>query len=138
MPPRFKVPEQNRAHARAMRRNLTDAELKLWHELRAHRLMGLSFRRQYPIGHYIVDFACPAKRLIVEVDGARHADDAAIEYDRQRTRALEADGWTIVRFYNHEVMIDADGICQHIVTLAGLAAPDNAMPTPFATKEPTS
>ena len=121
-----------------MRRNLTDAELKLWNELRAHRLMGLGFRRQYPIGHYIVDFACPSKRLIVEVDGSQHSDDAAIAYDRQRTGKLEADGWTIVRFYNHEVMNDADGICQHIVTLAGLAAPANAMPTPFPTQEPTS
>jgi very-short-patch-repair endonuclease len=138
MPPRFKVPEQNRAHARAMRRNLTDAELRLWHELRAHRLMGLSFRRQYPIGHYIVDFACPSKRLIVEADGALHSDDAAIEYDSQRTRALEADGWTVLRFFNHDILKDVDAVCQHIVTAAGLAVPDNAMPTPFATLEHTS
>ncbi len=138
MPPRFKVPEQNRAHARAMRRNLTDAELKLWHELRAHRLMGLSFRRQYPIGHYIVDFACPSKRLIVELDGSQHADDDAIAYDKQRTRALEADGWTVLRFWNDDVLKSIDAVCQHIVTVSGLAAPDNAMPTPFATQEHTS
>ena len=138
MPPRFKVPEQTRAHARSMRRNLTDAELKLWHELRAHRLMGLSFRRQYPIGHYIVDFACPSKRLIIELDGSQHAEESAIEYDRLRTRALEADGWTVLRFWNDDALKDTDGVCQHIVTAAGLAAPDNAMPTPFATQEPTS
>jgi very-short-patch-repair endonuclease len=121
-----------------MRRNMTDAELKLWHELRAHRLMELSFRRQYPIGHYIVDFACPSKRLIVELDGSQHADDAAIEYDRQRTRALEADGWTVQRFWNDDVMKDTDGVCQHIVIAAGLTVPDNAMPTPFATQEHAS
>jgi very-short-patch-repair endonuclease len=138
MPPRFKVPEQNRTHARSMRRNMTDAELKLWHELRAHRLMGLSFRRQYPIGHYIVDFARPSKRLIVEADGSQHADDAAIAYDKQRTRALEADGWTVLRFFNHDILKDIDAVCQHIVTVAGLAAPQTAMPTLFATMEQTS
>jgi very-short-patch-repair endonuclease len=138
MPPRFKVPEQNRAHARAMRRNMTDAEPKLWHELRAHRLMGFSFRRQFPIGHYIVDFACPSKRLIVEADGSQHSDDAAIAYDKQRTRALEADGWTVLRFFNHDILNDIDAVCQHIITAAGLALPDNAMPTPFATQEHTS
>jgi very-short-patch-repair endonuclease len=138
MPPRFKVPEQNRTHARAMRRNMTDAELKLWHELRAHRLMGLSFRRQYPIGYYIVDFACPSKRLIVELDGSQHSEDAAIEYDRQRTRALEAHGWTVLRFFNHDILRDVDGVCQHIITATGLAAPQTAMTTPFATEEHTS
>jgi very-short-patch-repair endonuclease len=138
MPPRFKVPEQNRAHARAMRRNMTDAELKLWQELRAHRLMGLSFRRQYPIGHYIVDFACPSKRLIVELDGSQHSEDAAMEYDRQRTRALAADGWTVLRFFNHDILKDIDGVCQHIITVSGLAAPQTAMPTLFATMEHTS
>jgi very-short-patch-repair endonuclease len=117
---------------------MTDAELKLWHELRAHRLMGLSFRRQYPIGHYIVDFACPSKRLIVEADGSQHADDAAIAYDKQRTRVLEADGWTVLRFFNHDILKDIDAVCQHIVTVAGLAAPQTAMPTLFATMEQTS
>jgi len=57
-----------------MRKAMTDAELKLWNELRAHRLMGLGFRRQFPIAGYIVDFACPEKKLIVEVDGSQHSD----------------------------------------------------------------
>ena len=124
MPPRFNVSPQNRARARAMRKNMTDAELKLWNELRAHRLMGLGFRRQYPIRNYIVDFACPAKRLIVEADGSQHGDNEAVRYDDQRTRQLEADGWTIVRFWNDDILGDIDGVCQHIVIHAGLAVPE--------------
>ena len=117
---------------------MTDAELKLWNELRAHRLMGLSFRRQYPIRNYIVDFACPGKRLIVEVDGSQHAEAAAIEYDLQRTRRLEADGWTILRFWNDDVLKDTDGACQHIVIVAGLTISDSAMPLSHSTQEHTT
>ncbi|EFG8200316.1 DUF559 domain-containing protein, partial [Escherichia coli] len=64
-PSHHPVPPANRRNARRMRRAMTDAELKLWNELRAHRLMGLSFRRQMPIDGYIADFACPARKLIV-------------------------------------------------------------------------
>ena len=63
----------NRGNARKMRRAMTDAELKLWNEVRAHRLMGLLFRRQMPIAGYIVDFACPTKKLIVELDGSHES-----------------------------------------------------------------
>ena len=111
------VPAQNRANAKRMRTNMTDAERKLWHELRAHRLMKLGFRRQYPIRNYIVDFACPARRLIVEIDGSQHAEQMAA-YDRTRTGALEADGWTVLRFWNDDVLKDIDNVCQHIVTIA--------------------
>jgi very-short-patch-repair endonuclease len=76
-----------------MRRVMTDAELKLWNELRAHRLMGLGFRRQVPIAGYIVDFACADKRILVEVDGSQHGDMAAAADDAVRTRRLEQDGW---------------------------------------------
>ncbi|MAS04265.1 MAG: hypothetical protein CL534_06180 [Ahrensia sp.] len=100
-----------------MRKDMTDAERKLWHELRAHRLMGLGFRRQYPIRNYIVDFACPARRLIVEVDGSQHAEKTAA-HDTARTRLLEADGWTVLRFWNDDVLTDIDNVCQHIVTIA--------------------
>lgn len=114
-----------RSHARTMRKKMTDAELKLWNELRAHRLMGLSFRRQMPVGSYIVDFACPEKKLIVEVDGSQHAADVA-EKDAFRTRALEDLGWTILRFWNDDVLRDIDGACLHIVTVAGIVAADAA------------
>ncbi|MBZ9681628.1 MULTISPECIES: endonuclease domain-containing protein [unclassified Mesorhizobium] len=104
-----------------MRKAMTDAELKLWNEIRAHRLMGLAFRRQMPIGGYIVDFACPAKKLIVELDGSQHARVGVSESDAGRTARLEALGWTILRFWNDDVIRDIDNVCQHIVIAAGLA-----------------
>jgi len=117
--PHAPVPPQRRANAKRMRKAMTDAELKLWNELRAHRLTGLSFRRQQPIAGYIVGFACPEHRLIVEIDGSQHAnpDDAA--YDAGRTRRLEADGWIVLRFWNGDVLGDIDNVCLHIVTVIG-------------------
>ena len=123
--PHTPLPPNNRARAKAMRREMTPAELKFWNEVRAHRLGGLSFRRQYGIGNYIVDFACPEKRLIVELDGSQHGDDAIAAGDGRRTRALEADGWTL-RFWNDDVLRDVYGVCQHVVTAAGLVAEDAA------------
>ncbi|RWQ31856.1 MAG: endonuclease domain-containing protein [Mesorhizobium sp.] len=117
----FPVPANNRSNARKMRRAMTDAELKLWNEIRAHRLMGLAFRRQMPIAGYIVDFACPTKKLIVELDGSQHARAEASASDAARTTKLEALGWIILRFWNDDVIRDIDNVCQHIVIEAGLA-----------------
>ena len=122
------VPTANRRNARKMRKTMTEAELKLWNELRAHRLLGLSFRRQMPIAGYIVDFACPSQKIIVEVDGSQHANS---ERDRTRDEALTSLGWSILRFWNDDVLRDIDGVCRHIVIAAGLNIADNPMPTPF-------
>ncbi|PTE08485.1 endonuclease domain-containing protein [Mesorhizobium helmanticense] len=113
------VPRRQRKNAKSMRRVMTDAELKLWNELRAHRLMGLSFRRQVPIGPYIVDFACPTHRLIVEVDGSQHAYAEQVERDAERSAYLKSSGWTILRFWNDDVLRDIDNVCQHIIIEAG-------------------
>ena len=113
------VPEKNRRFAKKMRKAMTDAELKLWNELRAHRLMGLGFRRQLPIDGYIVDFACPEKKIVVEVDGSQHAGAA---YDQARDARLKALGWTVLRFWNDDVLDGIDDVCRHIVISAGLAA----------------
>jgi very-short-patch-repair endonuclease len=120
------VPSPNRRNARKMRKAMTDAELKLWNELRAHRLMNLGFRRQLPIAGYIVDFACPEKQLIVEVDGSQHGEQA--DADSVRDLRLEALGWMVIRFWNDDVLRDIDGVCQHIITVAGLDRPEQ----PFA------
>ncbi|OHV60124.1 hypothetical protein LCM4577_18570 [Mesorhizobium sp. LCM 4577] len=112
----------SRGNARKMRKAMTDAELKLWNEVRANRLMDLSFRRQMPIAGYIVDFACPDKKLIVEIDGSQHALAEVSTSDSARTAKLEALGWTILRFWNDDVIRDIDNVCQHIVIAAGLAA----------------
>jgi very-short-patch-repair endonuclease len=117
--PHTPVPPQRRANAKRMRRAMTDAELKLWNAVRAHRLMGLSFRRQMPIAGYIVDFACPDERLIVELDGSQHGDDRTIRYDAVRTARLEADAWTLLRFWNDDVLKDLDNVCLHILTVIG-------------------
>jgi very-short-patch-repair endonuclease len=114
------VPPANRRNARKMRKAMTEAELKLWNEVRAHRLMGLSFRRQLPIAGYIVDFACPDKKLIIEVDGSQHADMTG---DKVRDAKLNELGWTILRFWNGDVLRDIDNVCQHIVVSAGAAVP---------------
>nr|WP_247749059.1 MULTISPECIES: DUF559 domain-containing protein [unclassified Rhizobium] len=108
-----------RSNARQMRKALTDAELKLWNEMRAHRLMGLSFRRQMPIAGYIVDFACPSHRLIVEVDGSQHGASEAVSYDKQRTLRLQQDGWTVLRFWNDDILKDIGAVCLHIVLSTG-------------------
>ncbi|WP_455707556.1 endonuclease domain-containing protein [Mesorhizobium sp. ORM8.1] len=106
-----------------MRKVMTSAELKLWNELRAHRLMGLGFRRQFPVAGYIVDFACPQMKLVVEVDGSQHGDTHLLEIDRLRTERLEQDGWIVLRFWNDDVIRDIDNVCQHIVIASGLAGP---------------
>jgi very-short-patch-repair endonuclease len=117
-----RVSPVSRGNARKMRKAMTDAELKLWNEVRADRLMGMAFRRQMPIAGYIVDFACPAKRLIVELDGSQHASAEVAATDTVRDAKLEALGWTILRFWNDDVIRDIDNVCQHIVIVAGLTA----------------
>jgi very-short-patch-repair endonuclease len=122
--PHTPVPPKSRKNARAMRHVMTDAELKLWNELRAHRLMGLGFRRQFPISSFIVDFACPDKKLVVEIDGSQHGQDEQAAADLLRTKRLGQDGWTILRFWNDDVLRDIDNVCQHIVIAAGTTRED--------------
>ncbi|QKC76595.1 endonuclease domain-containing protein [Mesorhizobium erdmanii] len=122
--PHTPLPPRQRANARSMRKVMTGAELKLWNELRAHRLMGLGFRRQFPIAGYIVDFACPEKKLIVEVDGSQHGDENLAIADQTRTKRLEQDGWIVLRLWNDDVIRDIGNACQHIVIVAGLGGTD--------------
>ena len=98
------VPPKHRSSAKTMRHAMTEAELRFWNAVRAHRLMSLGFRRQLPIAGRIVDF------------DERVANDAA------RTARFEMAGWTVVRFWNHDVMGDIEGVCRHI--LAAIAARD--------------
>src|SRR4051812_45170168 len=86
--------------ARELRKNLTDSEKTLWKELRLEQ-MGCKFRRQYPIGPYIVDFACPERMLIIELDGSHHLDGK--QRDDRRTQWLESQGYKVLRFWNSEV-----------------------------------
>jgi very-short-patch-repair endonuclease len=108
--PRRIVPPRNRTFAKAMRKNMPDAEFKLWCELRNNGL-GLKFRRQQPIGPYIVDFFCSEAKLIVEVDGQQHALGTGPDKDLDRMQWLEAQGYSVVRFWTNEVMHELDAVC---------------------------
>ena len=97
-----------RTQAKTLRVHATDAERIFWALLRGGRLAGLRFRRQQPIGPYIVDFFCPSAKLIIELDGGQHGRDEAVVYDEGRTRFLEARGYRVLRFWNHEVVANGD------------------------------
>lgn len=95
-------------HARALRRNPTGAERALWKHLRMRQLDGFKFRRQQPLGPYVVDFVCLERRLIVELDGGQHAEQA--DSDAERTAWLEAHGFRVLRFWNHDVLKDIEAV----------------------------
>jgi very-short-patch-repair endonuclease len=100
MPKKVAAKIHQRAHA--FREGQTEAEAKSWSRLRGHKLNGVHFRRQHPIGEYIVDICAPREKLIIEVDGSQH-----LEYegrDRERTKYLEAKGYKVIRFWNTEVV----------------------------------
>jgi very-short-patch-repair endonuclease len=111
MTPKSTPPEMMR-HASELRHNQTEAEARLWSYLCAHRMNDVHFRRQYAIGNFIVDFCAPRKKLIIELDGSQHLDQK--EYDSERTAFLEARGFRVLRFWNHEVMNDLSGVMKAI------------------------
>jgi very-short-patch-repair endonuclease len=107
--------------ARELRRQLTDAEQRLWSIPRLRQVDGLKFRRQVPIGRYIADFVCLEQRLVIEVDGGQHADRA--EQDAVRTAWLRTHGFEVLRFWNNDVLGNLDGVRQAIHQ--AIRAPDD-------------
>ncbi len=101
--------------ARALRQSPTTAEQVLWRHLRNRQLAGTKFRRQHPLGPYILDFVCLAQGLVVEVDGGQHADLQAQAYDRQRTVWLRQQGLRVLRFWNHEVVQQTNEVLAHVL-----------------------
>jgi len=99
-------------NAKSLRSNQTDAELKLWYHLRAHRFMGLKFKRQKPVGRYIADFVCTERMLVIELDGGQHAEQH--EYDATRDAWLRSEGFTVLRFWNNEVMQELESVLEKI------------------------
>jgi len=97
-----------KTHARILRKNMTDAEHKMWWQLRNRRFNGLKFRRQESIGNYIVDFVSIEVMMVIEIDGGQHAKN--IEYDRKRTRFIESKGYKVLRFWNNEVIENIEGV----------------------------
>ncbi len=106
-------------NARSLRNNATEAEKHLWYMLRLKNL-GVKFRRQTVIGHYIVDFVCLEKLLVIEVDGGQHADS---EKDKIRDRWLKAEGFEVLRFWDHDVLGNRDGVLEKIMERLNTPSP---------------
>ncbi len=103
---------QLRERARHLRRNMTPAENCLWSRLRRRAVSGHKFRRQAPVGPYIIDFVCLQKGLIIEVDGEQHCEGS--RYDERRTRWLQRRGFRVLRFWNYEVIERMDAVVDKI------------------------
>ena len=103
--------------ARTLRRPMTSAEQVLWEALRDRKLGGLKFRRQHAVGPFILDFYCPARKLVVELDGEVH--DQQTQRDEERTAHLEAFGYHVIRFRNEEVLADLPSVLARILRAVG-------------------
>ena len=115
--------------ARELRKNLTDAERALWRFLRLRQFAGNKFRRQQPIGKYIVDFVCLEKKLIVEVDGGQHSEQT--DYDSMRDAWLKEQGFRVLRFWDNQVFNETDGVREMIIqALQGPSDTPHLNPTP--------
>ncbi|HSY85483.1 MAG TPA: endonuclease domain-containing protein [Verrucomicrobiae bacterium] len=99
------------ARAQLLRKRMTDAERRLWSKLRMRQVEGFRFRRQAPVGPYVVDFICLELKLIVEVDGGQHAMPRA---DAKRTAWLESEGYRVIRFWNNDVLKNTEAVLQSL------------------------
>ena len=103
----------NTKNARELRKNPTEAERRLWEKLKRRQIAAVRFRRQQPIGPFIVDFVCFERQVIVEVDGGQHAEQ--VSYDKQRTCWLETQGYRVLRFWNNDVLSNTEAVAQTIL-----------------------
>ena len=104
-----------KAKARTLRSNQTDAEQRLWLRLRRKQLLGCTFNRQKPLDSFVVDFYCHQARLVVEVDGGQHFLPEGLSQDSERDARLNKMGLNVLRFSNHEVMTNLDGVLERIL-----------------------
>ena len=100
--------------SRGLRREMTDAEQRLWYRLRRKQLHDVQFYRQKPLGEYVVDFYAPAVRLVIEVDGSQHFEAAAMVADERRSAALQRMGLQVLRFDNRQVLLETDAVVEEI------------------------
>ncbi|WP_301749211.1 endonuclease domain-containing protein [uncultured Erythrobacter sp.] len=113
--------------AKAMRREMSEPETRMWLALRAERFDSVKFRRQKVIGPYIADFAANAPKLVIEIDGDSHADREA--YDVARTRFFEQQGYTVIRFTNSEVMTNMEGVLERLSEVIAQLRASPPLPT---------
>ncbi len=116
-----------RKFAKALRKTMTDAEQLLWRHLRAHRLCGQKFRRQQPIGPYIVDFVHFGARLVIEADGGQHNGSS---HDAERDAWLQGQGFTVLRFWNHDILQNIEAVLEAILNEIAKGAPSPPAPLP--------
>jgi len=101
-----------KSRARKLRESQTEVESKLWRSLRDRQLTDAKFRRQHPIGPFVIDFCCVETRLVVELDGGQHSDRAVA--DQQRTKYLNSLGYRVLRFWDNEVLENVEGVLERI------------------------
>ncbi|GAB2508278.1 hypothetical protein GCM10027084_24270 [Pseudoxanthomonas sangjuensis] len=129
------VPSWLKQRSRELRSQMTDAERRLWDILRERQIRGFKFRRQQPLGNYIVDFICLEARLVLEVDGGQHGDEA----DHRRDAWLRGQGFVVLRFCNHDVLSNTDGVYQTIeAELKKHQGPPASERSPWGARERTS
>jgi len=105
--------------ARRLRKNMTEAEVRLWNYLRMKQIKGLQFFRQRPIGNYIVDFYAPEAKLVIEVDGGQHYNKEGLGYDEVRDAFIESQGLKVIRFSNLDVLRNTEGVVKRIIEVVG-------------------
>ena len=125
--PSWHLSTKQLVRARTLRGNSTDAERLIWAALRGHRMKGASFRRQAPIGPYIVDFVCHAAALAIEIDGGQHFESRQEQRDARRDAFLASKGLRVLRFSNHDVMSNRAGVLETIAA-AVESAPSLTLP----------
>ena len=114
---------QSTIRARDLRQSQTEAEKVIWHHLKAKRFLGLKFKRQHPIGPYFPDFVCLEQKLVIEIDGGQHSENTK---DVTRTKYLEKEGYTVIRFWNNDVLGNIDGLLSSLsLTLSPHAGEGN-------------
>jgi len=125
---------RHRNRAKQLRHDQTEAETFVWSELRSRRFSGFKFRRQFPLGNYIVDFVCLDRRVIVELDGGQHNETSQIAYDAQRDAWLRGEGFEVLRFWNSDVFLEweamAEGILRALEGRPSRRAPSPPTPLP--------
>lgn len=114
--------EASKSRRKRLRNNSTPQEILLWSRLKGKQL-GFKFRRQHGIGHYITDFCCPERRIIIELDGSQHAGKHEQMYDEKRSEYLHMLGYTVLRFWDNEVTANIDGVLLRIEQVCGHTTP---------------
>jgi very-short-patch-repair endonuclease len=117
------ISDFRRKTAKVLRENTTAAENILWRHLQRIEIKGSHFRRQVPIGPYIVDFACLKKRLVIEVDGSQHGNDPNSRRDEVRTRWLNSQGYRVMRFWNNDVMSKTETVLEAVYEATAVTPP---------------